>query len=113
MKNSCHSFSLWPPGTAKELPFKSCTSITKQPWWGMASCKDCVQPLNVTGKVSLKSNQIKTFHETKHTYYEKMAVNTWEQHKKAYNCHDLWVPPLFLFSVVWKEVWCTVKVGDG
>jgi len=27
-KNFCHSFSLWPAGTAEKLPFKSCSLIT-------------------------------------------------------------------------------------
>jgi hypothetical protein len=41
-------------------------------------------------------------------YCEKKAVDREEQHKKAHNCCDLWVPPLFLSGVLWEEV-----VDDG
>jgi len=42
-KNSRHSFSLWPVGTALKLPFKSCNLITLKSWWGTSSCIECVQ----------------------------------------------------------------------
>jgi hypothetical protein len=36
-----------------------------------------------------------------------------EQHKKAYNCSDLWVPPLFLSRPLWdEEVHCSAKFAD-
>jgi hypothetical protein len=42
-KNSCHSFFLWPTGTAEKHVFKSCSLITYKPHWGSASCTEGVQ----------------------------------------------------------------------
>jgi hypothetical protein len=110
-KNSRHSFSLWPPGTAETLPFKSCIFYHIE-----ATMRYCV--LNRMCPIFRFDSE-----DTRSTFFGKRPTSTVRRrqktdtqrgtNKKAYNCRDLWVQPLFLSSGLWEELRCIAKVVDG
>jgi hypothetical protein len=66
VKNSCLSFSLWPPGTAKELPFKSCTLDHKAAMmrYGILQRLCPISQCDWEGITKIKSNQDLSWNKT-------------------------------------------------